>query len=390
MKILVAHNYYRTPGGEDAVFRSECELLKNFGEEVILYERSNAELDAFSGLRKFKYLFSLGYSRKTYNEIRALIKKFRPDVAHFHNIFFMITPAAYFACKDEGVAVVQSQHNFRLLCSNALFYRNNKPCEDCLRKSLWEGVRHKCYRGSRLLTAFIAWAIDRHWKNKTWINKVDMYITAADFTRQKYLQKGIPQEKIAIKPHFLSKDPGKRNGDKSYALYVGRLSQEKGVDVLIEAWKSLKNIPLKIVGHGDQWNQLRELAKNNSDIEFLGRLPEQECEKYLREARVLVIPSVCYESFPRILVEAYAHGLPIIASRLGSLAELIIDGKTGLLFEPGNAQDLAQKIRVLADDKNRRLAMEKEARLEYEQKYTPEKNYKQLMAIYKQAIEAAR
>ena len=390
MKILVAHNYYRTPGGEDAVFKSECELLKSFGEEVILYERANAELDALSDLRKFKYLFSLGYSKKTYNEIRALIKKFRPDAAHFHNIFFLITPAAYFACKDEGVPVVQSQHNFRLLCSNALFYRNNKPCEDCLRKSLWEGVRHKCYRNSRVLTGFAAWAIDQHWKNKTWINKVDMYITAAEFTRQKYLQKGIPQEKIAVKPHFLSKDPGQRNGHKFYALYVGRLSQEKGVDVLIHAWARLKNIPLKIIGNGDQYNELKQLAKDNSDIEFLGRLQEQECEKYLREACILVIPSVCYESFPRVLVEAYAHGLPVIASRLGSLAELIVNGKTGLLFEPGNSQDLAEKVELLIEDENKRLVMGMEARLEYEGKYTPEKNYAQLMAIYKQAIELAR
>lgn len=390
MKILIAHNYYRTPGGEDAVFKSECELLKSFGEEVILYERANAELDDLSDLRKFKYLFSLGYSKKTYNEIRALIKKFRPDAAHFHNIFFLITPAAYFACKDEGVPVVQSQHNFRLLCSNALFYRNNKPCEDCLRKSLWEGVRHKCYRNSRVLTGFAAWAIDLHWKKNTWMNKVDMYITAADFTRQKYLQRGIPKEKISIKPHFLSKDPGQRSGHKNYVLYVGRLSQEKGVDVLIRAWEALKHIPLKIIGNGEQGSQLRELAKHNSDIEFLGRLPEEECERYLREACLLVIPSVCYESFPRILVEAYAHGLPVVASRLGSLAELIIDGKTGLLFEPGEAQDLAEKVRFLLEDEPKRLAMGTEVRLEYEGKYTPQENYKQLVTIYKQAIEVAR
>jgi len=222
------------------------------------------------------------------------------------------------------------------------------------------------------------------------MEKVDMYIAAAEFTRQKYLQRGIPQKKIVLKPHFFSKDPGQRNGHKSYVLYVGRLSQEKGVNVLIEAWKSLKNIPLKIIGHGDQWNALRELAKNNSAIEFLGHVSQVECEKYLKEAYFLIIPSLCYENFPRVLVEAYAHGLPVIASRLGSLAELIVDGKTGLLFEPGDAQDLARKVRFLMDDENKRLAMEREARLEYEQKYTPERNYKQLMAIYKKAIEVAR
>lgn len=390
MRILAAHNYYRTPGGEDAVFKSECELLKSFGHEVILYERSNRELDAFSSFKRLEHLFSLGYSRRTYDHVRALIREFKPDVAHFHNIFFMITPAAYEACRDEGIPVIQSLHNFRLLCSNALFYRNKKPCEDCLEKNLWQGVHHKCYRNSWLLTGFVASAIDGHWKKKTWTKKVAMYITAAEFTRQKYIQGGIPEEKIVVKPHFLSEDPGQRGGHKNYVLYVGRLSQEKGVDVLIRAWGYLEKIPLKIVGNGDLESRLRGLAQGNPDIEFLGRLPQSDCERYLREASLLVIPSVCYESFPRVLVEAYAHGVPVVASRLGSLAELVIEGETGLLFEPGMAEDLAQKSHFLMSDDKRSSAMGQAARLEYEQKYAPEKNYHRLIEIYKRAVKAEK
>jgi len=390
MRILVVHNYYQQSGGEDAVARDEFNLLKDFGEDVHFYERSNAELNGVSYFKKLRLLSNMGWSRGSYQDMRRVLKKIRPEVVHFHNIFYILTPSVYQACKDEGIPVVQSLHNFRLLCSNALFYRDKKVCEDCLRKNLWEGVRHKCCRNSRLFTGFLVEAIDRHWKKKTWMNKVDMYIMAAEFTRQKYLQGGIPKEKITVKPHFLSKDPGRRNGHKDYAIYVGRLSQEKGVDVLIQSWKLLNNIPLKIIGDGYQRDQLTELAKNNSDIELLGHISQQECERYMREANLLIIPSLCYESFPRILVEAYAHGLPVIASRLGSLAELIIDGKTGLLFEPGDTEDLAEKVRYLIDNENEHLSMGNQARWEYEQKYTPKKNYDQLIAIYKQVIESAQ
>jgi len=237
MKILIGHNYYQIPGGEDAVFKSEQKVLKDFGEEVITYERHNSEFNSLPAIDKLKYLSHFGSSSRTYREIRLLIQKFKPDVAHFHNIFFMMTPSAYLACKDEGVPIIQSQHNFRLLCSNGLFYRNNKPCEDCLEKTLWEGVKHRCYRNSILLTGLVARMVAEHWKQRTWTDMVDLYIVAAEFTRQKYIQRGIPENKIIVKPHFSPRDSGRGKGEDGYALYVGRLSEEKGVDILIEAWK---------------------------------------------------------------------------------------------------------------------------------------------------------
>jgi len=390
MRILIAHNYYQTPGGEDAVARSEAELLKTSGEEVIVHHRNNNELNRLNPFQKFSHLASLGYSRSSYDEFRDLLRRRRPQVAHFHNIFYMMTPAVYCACRDEGVAVVQSLHNFRMMCSNGLFFRDGRVCEDCLEKNVWEGLKHRCFRNSLPMTAAMASTLDGQWRRGTWLNDVDRYITATEFTRKKYLQRGIPDEKIVIKPHFIDPAPRPREKQGSYALYLGRLSEEKGVAVLLDAWRSLKGRPLKIVGTGPAERKLRQLAKGEADVTFTGFAAPQDCEDYLRNAGFAVVPSECYENFPRVIVEAFALGVPVVASRLGSLAELVEDGKTGLLVEPGNASELSQKVRWSFEHPAEMEEMGHNARRIFEERYSGRANYKKLMQIYQQAIHSRK
>lgn len=388
MKILIAHNFYQVPGGEDAVARSEVAMLKSFGEEVVTYERHNNEFEKFNPVKKVAHFLSLAHNQYSYRHLREVLRKHRPDVAHFHNIYYLLTPSVYQACRDEGVPVVQSLHNYRMMCSNGLLFRDGHVCEDCLTKNIWEGVKHRCFRDSAVMTLLMASTLDRLWKRGVWVDGVDRYIVAAQFTRRKYVDRGISIEKIAFKPHFIDPAPERRVKDAGYVLYLGRLSQEKGVDVLLNAWGMLKDIPLKIAGTGPMGSSLKKIVVDNalSHVEFLGLLEPAQCQDLLREAKVVVIPSVCYENFPRVVVEAFACGIPVIASRLGSLQELVEDGETGLLFEPGNAPALAHAVRLCFENRMKVSYMGDNARRVFEEKYSARANHQKLVEIYTDVI----
>ncbi len=392
MRILIGHNYYQIPGGEDAVVRSEIDMLRNFGHEVVFYERHNDEIGRLDPLRKTAHFLSLAHSQASYRQLRALLREKRPDIAHFHNIYYMMTPSVYKACRDEGVLVVQSLHNYRMMCSNALLFRDGHVCEDCLKKDIWEGVKHRCFRDSSLMTAMMAFNLDKLWRRGVWINDVDRYIVAAEFTRRKYMDRGIPVEKISYKPHFIDVQRSRREKDAGYAFYLGRLSHEKGVDTLLDAWRSLKDIPLKIAGTGPMEEKLKSFAVGNglSQVEFLGFLKESQCLDILSEATALIIPSVCYENFPRVVVEAFACGVPVVASRLGSLQELIEDGETGLLFEPSDPKALVAAVRRCFENRLKTMQMGHNARGVFEDKYTVQTNHKRLMEIYEDVIHRAK
>jgi len=388
MRILIAHNHYQQSGGEDEVVRAECALLREFKQDVRLYERSNAELNGYSSFQKLNHLFRLDWSRQSFLEMKKIIREFRPDVVHFHNIFFMITPAAYFACRQEGVPVIQSQHNFRLLCSNALFLRGHQVCEECTKKTLWRGVFYGCYRNSRITTAFVVRMLNKHWRKKTWSQLVDRYITATEFTRQKFIAGGIPQERIVVKPHFVYPDLAERGHDGGYVLYAGRLSAEKGVDVLLKAWQAHGDVALKILGEGPAADGLKRFvqASNVANVDFLGYVPRRQYETTMSQAKFLVVPSICYDNFPRVIAEAYACGIPVLASRIGSMEEYVSDRKTGILFKPGDSDDLALKIRWMLQHPDELRGMGRWARQVYEKKYRARENYEHLMNIYRNVV----
>jgi glycosyltransferase involved in cell wall biosynthesis len=384
MKVLIAHNYYQQAGGEDQCVAAETAMLRAYGHEVIRYDLHN---DAIKGMGRLRVALRTLWSRQARREVRDLIRAERPDVVHFHNTFPLISPAAYHAARAEKVPVVQTLHNFRLLCPNALFFREGKVCEDCLGKSVpWPGVLHKCYRGSRSASATVAAMVTTHRVLGTWRKAVDRYIALTEFGRQKFVEGGLPADRIVVKPNFVYPDPGPGRGAGGYAVFVGRLSPEKGVETLLAAWKELGGaVPLKVVGDGPLAPAVAEAAASGARIEWLGSKRLEEVYELIGEALFLVLPSQCYENFPRVVTEAYAKGTPVIVSDLGAMARVVDHGRTGLRFEPGNPSALIARARQLLASPEALGRMRQEARREYEEKYTAEANHRALLAIYEQA-----
>ncbi len=381
MRILIVHNRYRLEGGEDAVVNAEISLLKSHRHEVEEYSRNNAEIERMSYINLVTQTI---WSRKTVREFMALSDNFRPDVIHTHNTFPLISPSLYWAAERAGVPVVQTLHNFRLMCLNALFLREAKVCEDCQGRLPWRGVIRKCYRGSSTASAVLAGMLILHRGLGTYRNKVARYIAMNNFCRNKFIEGGLPAERIVVKSNFVDFPPSEavpRQG----LLFVGRLSVEKGVSTLARAAVLLPDARLRVAGEGLE----ATLLDGVRGVTRLGRLPSEAVRQEMNSAVALVVPSICYENFPRTIVEAFASGLPIIASHIGSLADLVRDGKTGLLFEPGNPQALADKIAWALANPEQMAEMGRKARAQYEAEFSTEVNYRQLMEIYEGVIKEA-
>lgn len=392
MRVLVAHNYYQQPGGEDTVFAAETELLRRYGHEVIEYTERNDSINSMNiGAVALNTLWSLNSKKK----IIEILDRTKPDVAHFHNTFLLISPSAYYACKERNVPVVQSLHNPRLLCPAGSFYRDGRVCEDCVGKTPpWPGVLHGCYRGSRSQTALVAAMLTLHRMMKTWDRVIDTFIVFTEFYKKKFIEGGLPSEKITLKPHFVDPDPGCRNGWKGeYALYIGRLDEEKGVNTLIEAWRHNNNVPLKIRGDGKLLGQVADYIHRNNlkSVEIVRRLKRAELNELIKNARFLVWPSEgYYETFGLVAIESFACGVPVIASRAGALAENVTDGYTGLHFTPGDTDDLSAKVNWAWNHPEEMALMGRAARREYETNYSSEKNYRILLGIYEKAISGKK
>ncbi|MBW3599406.1 MAG: glycosyltransferase [Planctomycetes bacterium] len=384
MKILLCHNHYQQPGGEDQVFQDERWLLESHGHDVIAYTRHNDEIGAKASVRT-----GLGavWSRAAYREVRDLLCRRRPDVMHCTNVFPLISPAVYYAARAEGVPVVQSLHNFRLHCVNGFLLRDGAPCEACVGRAVaWRGVMHGCYRDSRAASAVVAATQSIHGMLGTWRRRINLYVAVSRFAREKFIAAGMPAEKIVAKPNFVHPDDGPGDGGGGYVAFVGRLSPEKGIGVLLEAWSKITSpLRLKIVGDGPRRSEVENAARRNPRIEALGRRPLPEVLDIVGGARLLVMPSIWYETFGRTVVEGFAKGTPALVSRLGAMRELVEEGRTGMCFEPGNAADLAAKVMELDSDEDRLQQMRRECRSQFESKYTAEANYRQLIAIYERA-----
>jgi glycosyltransferase involved in cell wall biosynthesis len=389
MKVLVAHNAYQHAGGEDVVVRNETQLLRQHGHEVFEYLDDNCRIPELGNAR---LAIETMWSRRSYKRLSAVLTEFRPDVAHFHNTFPLISPSAYYAAKKHGAAVVQTLHNFRLLCVNALFLRNGRICEDCLGKNVaYPGVIHGCYRGSRTASAGVAAMVAMHRMVGTWTKAVDLYVALSEFGRSKFVQGGLPADKIVVKPNGLAEDPGQGAGDGNFALYAGRLSAEKGIGILLSAWSRIgRDLPLKIVGEGPASVEVQRACHEIAGVEWFGFQPRPRVLSLMKQAQFILIPSVCYENFPAVAVEAYATGTPVVASNIGSLPSIVDEGRTGLLFRPGDVEDLRAKALALASDPNRLAAMRRQARTEFETRYSPSASYPPLAEAYRRAIQAVK
>jgi len=377
--VLSVHNYYQQAGGEDRVFEGEIALLERHGHRVLRHKDHNDRL----GNGSLGAVRDAVWSASTYRHLKALTRSTTIDVAHFHNTFPLISPSAYYAVQRVGIPVVQTLHNFRLICPGATLSRNGSPCQSCLdRQSLLPGIAHGCYRNSRPATVALSTMLAVHRVAGTYQKQVDVYIASGEFARQKFIQGGLPGDRIVVKPNFVSPDPGAGEGRGDYALFVGRLAEEKGIRTLAAAWRGLHDISLQVAGDGP----LRDTVWPEGAT-WIGAQPRNRVMSLMQDARVLVFPSTWYECAPMTIVEAFACGLPVIASNLGSIPEFVRHRHNGLLFEPGNPEDLARQVRWAFDHPEELRTMRANARREYEEKYTAERNYKMLMTIYEMAIE---
>ncbi len=381
MSILSVHNCYLLYGGEDESRRVEERMLQKMGHQVGIYEEDNQRIATINSIQM---ALKTTWSIESYRILKEKLNHQPQDIVHVQNFFPLISPSVYYAAKEVGVPVVQTLRNYRLLCPNALFFRQGKVCEDCLGKFLpLPGVLHGCYKESRMATAAVAAMLSIHRTVGTWAEMVDTYIALSEFARQKFIEGGLPEERILVKPNFVDPDPGAGSGQGGYALYVGRLSVEKGLDTLVKAWKQMKiKTPLKIVGEGPLAQRLADETSNMPHITWLGRKSIQDTYELMGEAKFLVFPSEWYETFGRVAVEAFAKGTPVIGADIGAIAELIDHKRTGLKFCPGNPADLAAQIEWLLTHPLEYKQMRHEARAEFEANYTMNRNYHRLMEIY--------
>lgn len=385
LRVVVAHNSYQQSGGEDSSVAADLAMLKAYGHHVISYTVSN---DAIRSMSRMELAARTLWSAPVYRELRGLFREVRPHVVHFHNTFPLISPAAYLAARREDVPVVQTLHNYRLFCCNAVFFVNGNICQECLGKLVpWRGVVKRCYRGSMVASAAVAAMIGTHKVLGTWRHAIDTYVALSQASRAKLIEGGLDASRIVVKPNFIYPDPGKGPGGGGYCLYVGRFSAEKGLLTLIQAWRKPGLLrPLKIVGTGPMAAAVEAAAAGNPNIELLGERPKKAVYDLLGRAEFLIVPSECFETFGQVAAEAFAKGTPVLAANIGGLGEIVTDGENGLLFRSGNADDLADKARHLFADPVRLQQMRKRARAVFEQHYTVETNHALLMSIYQRLL----
>lgn len=385
MKVLLVHNRYRLAGGEDTAFDAERALLESHGHTVVTNVADNREIGSAVGAATDAI-----WSRSSRRELGAIVCRERPDVMHCHNTFPRVSPSAYDAAREWGVPVVQTLHNYRLACPSAILFRDGRPCEDCLGRTLaWPAVVHGCYRGSRAASAAVAAMLAVHRWRGTWTTRVDAFIALSDFARERMQAAGLPGDRLHVRPNFLAHDPGPGTGDGAYALFLGRLVPEKGLPVVLEAWaRHAPGLPLRVAGDGPQAELATAAASQQPDVMYLGARPRDEARALIERASLLIFPTLWYEAFPMVLVEAMAAGTPVIASRLGATAEIVEHGRTGLTFAPGDAAALAAAVRE-ANAPERRSALSRGARQAFLSRYTATAAHERLLEIYAAASRTA-
>lgn len=385
----MVHNYLRPPSGENTVFEQEKKLLESKGHEVITYIRQNSEIDAMGFIKKITIPMKAVWSFEDHARIRRIAETKKPDVAHFHNIFPLVSPSAYRACKSAGLPVVQTLHHFRIVCPGALLFREGRVCEDCAGMRFFPGICHGCYRTSSLQTAGMATVVHFHRMIRTWQYYVDLYIALSNFALETYRRLGFPSNSFYVKTNFLQDPVEPAYDDEGYGIYIGRIGEEKGIPALLEALRQCPGMPFKIIGDGPLREYLEEKLREYrlDNIEYLGVKSHTQCMEYLVKARFLVLPSQWYEGVPMVLLEAMSAGKPAVVSNIGVLPEMVKDEINGCVFTPGARDELAERMRRIHGNPETAHEMGKKSRALFEEKYTREVNYRMIMEAYQKAIE---
>jgi len=386
MRVLLVHSAYQQFGGEDSVVRAETELLKKHGDEVHLYSRHNDEIKQFGLLDKALFFPQSLYSWKTSGELEDVVRRVKPDVAFIHNVYPLVSPAAYHKLHQLGVPTVQVLHNFRPFCPNGFFYTQGQICEACKGGNYLNAVSKRCYKNSRMLSGLYAVTLGLN-RLGGMVDKVSGFICLTEFFRIKMREAGVPDSKLFVRPNFVDAPQltDQKTGN-SYVLFMGRLSPEKGCRTLVHAFEKLPQVTLKILGTGPMEQELRDYirAKGMQNVELLGFKSGAEKLEILRNALCLVLPSEWYENFPVTVLEAFMASKPVIASRMGGLPYIVEEGKSGLLFEAGKSEELAQRIQQLVDHPENAARMGACGRQLSETKYGPQQAYSNLMSIFAQ------
>ncbi|MFA4982103.1 MAG: glycosyltransferase family 4 protein [Candidatus Omnitrophota bacterium] len=397
MKILLVHNFYKTsaPSGENIVFQNELALLNKKGVKVVTYCRHNDEIGGYK--KRLHTAASVIWSRRTYRELRLLIEREKPDVAHFHNIWYLVSPSAYYACKDAGVPVVQTVHNFRFFCANGIFVRKEKVCTLCLGKLPWRGALCGCCESPWIRTLPAVFSAVFHRLRKITDKGIDAYIALGNNARERLINCGISPDKISVKSNFVHGIPASDEDSDPYLLFAGRLNKRKGTDTLMEALRILKvergiDAPVKIAGNGQAKDSIEKAIKNNglSAVELLNNVNHDEMLRIMQKAKCVIVPSRWFEMHPTVIIEAFSMGKPVVGSRIDNIGEMVSDGKTGLLFDMNDPHDLASKLEKIITDDKACMEMGRSARREYEERFSPDVNYKILVDIYSKVINRGK
>lgn len=389
MHVLIIHNYYRQRGGEDHVFENEAKLLEKHGIDVIRYTVSNDKLEKY---RPLHALSSCIWNVETYRNISELVRKHHIDIIHCHNLWAVASPSVYWAAKKKQVPVVQTLHNYRLVCCNALLLRDEKICTYCCQYRFMPfatPIWYKCYRNKSSATLAIWLMINIHRILGTWNKKVTLYIALSAFQKKVLSEAGLPSDKIVVKPNFTF-EPSRNivhTMKDDYVAYIGRLSTEKGIDILLKAWQTIPQIPLVIAGNGPLAESVTNMSRNCPSIKYIGPISNENIYPIIAGARCIIVPSICFENMPLVILEAFSAGRPVVASRIGALPEIIEDNLTGFLFTPRAINEMVSKIQLLWHNRELAIRMGKQARFEYERKYSADVAFDKLIAIYKQAIK---
>ena len=388
MKILFIHNRYKQFGGEDVAVEQETTLLQAKGHDVRVLLFDNENITGF--FSKIKAACLSVYNFSSARKVKKAIKELRPDIIHVHNLFFTASPSVLFVSHRHKIPVVFTIHNYRLVCSNALLLRNNKVCELCVSKKFpLHGIRYKCYHNSRSATALVTFITGIHKLFNTWKNKVSAFIALNEFSQNRILQSSLdlPATKMLTKPNFVF-DPGESTEDRGdYFLFVGRIVKEKGVETLLEAFAMMPDKRIIIIGNGPELLYLKEHFQSFINIQFKGHLDKKEVFPIMKKSKACICPSIWYEGSPLTILEAFATGTPVIASRLGSMRETIKDGYNGFHFTAGDVNDLKEKVEHLIQATANNNDLYKNARQSYLEKYHPEAHYNSIIKIYGQTIK---
>ncbi len=388
MKILQIHNYYKIRGGECSVVGMEEALLRKNGHDIQQFVRDSQNINNMSINGKINSLINTPYNQKIYQDMIHTIKTDRPDVAHVHNVFPLISPSVYVALHDCDIPIVQTIHNYRFMCPNGQFFVNGNICEDCQSIGFASAFKKKCFRNNRMLSALYAISISRMWRTDIIQKHITKYIALNNFVAKKLMVSGIPDSKIEICGNFIEPLPNSFSNKQNYILFLGRLSHEKGISTLLRALSKLNDVNLKIAGTGPEEGSLKKQAEKycHNNVNFLGHVSGEDKYKLIAEAQCMIVPSEWYENFPVSVMESLSLGTPVIASNIGGLPDMIKPNITGLLFKAGDPDNLAENIHSLLSHPDRITEMSQQATTTAKRIFNPQQHLTQLIDIYQHAI----